>query len=77
MDGLLSGMVSSFADGESVPGAALAVAGAAGWACGLFVGWATPAPFIDSIGRAAIAAAALSLLALVAGLALIVGSVVT
>lgn len=77
MDGLLSGMASSFADGESVPGAALAVAGAAGWACGLFVGWATPAPFIDSLGRAAIAASGLSMLILVAGLAVVVVSVVS
>jgi hypothetical protein len=77
VDGVLGGIVSIVAYGESAPGAVLAVAGAVGWAFSLFVGWATPAPFIDSMGRAAIAASGFSMLALVAGLAVVAASVVS
>jgi len=76
MDGLLNAIVTLVADDESAPGLALVVVGAAAWAGSLFVGLLTPVAFIDTVGRFAIAVSTLSVVVLVAGLLLVLASVV-
>ena len=75
MEGLLNGTMAFTAAGESAAGAALAVVGGACWILSLTVGWATPPPLIDSVGRVAVAASGCSMLALLAGLVAVIASI--
>ncbi len=75
MEGLLIWIMAFAAAGEAAAGTALAVVGGACWILSLGVGWATPPPLIDSVGRAAVAASGCSMLALLAGLVAVVASI--
>lgn len=77
MGGVQLGIGSFVSGGEAASGAALVLAGAAGWVLSLVAGWATPAPFVDSLGRIAITASGFSMLLLLAGLAVVVASIVS
>lgn len=76
MDGLLNAIVTLVTHDESAPGLVLVVVGTAAWAVSVVVGMMTPVALIDTVGRVAVAASTLSVVALVAGLLLVAASLV-